>query len=917
MTSFNATSQANDSLAKGTKKGDCQYLATMLVAVVGGLTIAASTPAFAEDRYYTAVGDTWWNDYFARGGFDTIAPGAGDRAIYGLAGTGQSVVANARGAGQLVFQAPYSGSGFVTGPLQGIFTIYGLNGLGVDSQVDHEITLTDKIALAGNQEWRIDSATGTISQLTNAASGRGINLDSYMLNLNAVNAGNHFDFSNPIYGTGGIAVSGAGTTFLRGINTYEGGTFFNGGTLSVSSDTNLGASSGGLTFNGGTLQTTTSFTSARAVALEANGGTFNTSPATILALTGGISGTGGVTKTGAGTLELGEQNSYSGQTVVTAGTLALTGTGGIAASERVVADGTFNISGTNAGATIQRLAGTGEVAVGGQTLTLANANDTFSGQFSGTGGLVLMTGQQMLTGDSSAFAGATTVRDGLLSVNGVLGGTMNVNGGRLQGIGTVGTTSHDAGATIAPGNSIGTLTINGDYIGKGGLVEIETVLGNDSSSTDLLNITGNTSGTANVKVINVGGVGAPTIEGIKIIDIGGTSDGVFSLKGDYLFEGDQAVVGGAYAYRLYQNGVSTPADGDWYLRSALEPVVPSITPPVTPAPVVPLYQPGVPLYESYANILQSFNALGTLQQRVGNRSWSGAGIDETGEPADGSIQGNGSWGRIEAAHGSFNPKTSTSGAQYDLDLWKLQLGVDGSLYDEEAGRLIVGLSGHYGTISSDIASIFGDGSIKSTGYGLGGTLTWYANSGFYLDGQAQVSWYDSELSSRTTGLDLKNDSDGFGYSLSIEGGQKIALGSNWSITPQAQLAYSEVSFDDFTDVFGASVALDRGNSLKGRLGTSADYQNEWRDEDGQISRSHVYGIANLYYDFLEGSRTDVAGVKFTSENDPLWGGIGIGGSYSWSDDKYSLFGETLVDTSLRDFGDSYALKGVAGLRVKF
>src|SRR5690606_1452417 len=206
-----------------------------------------------------------------------------------------------------------------------------------------------------------------------------------------------------------------------------------------------------------------------------------------------------------------------------------------------------------------------------------------------------------------------------------------------------------------------------------------------------------------------------------------------------------------------------------------------------------------------------------------------------GETADGTIQGNGVWGRIEAAHGNFEPKTSTSGAQYDVDIWKLQAGVDGSLYDGEAGRLIGGISGHYGTISSDIASVFGNGSISSTGYGLGSTLTWYANSGFYLDGQAQVSWYDSNLSSRTAGLGLTSGNNGFGYGLSIEGGQKIALGPNWSVTPQAQLAYSEVNFDDFTNVFGASVGLDRANSLKGRLGISADYQNEWRDEAGQIS----------------------------------------------------------------------------------
>ena len=60
-------------------------------------------------------------------------------------------------------------------------------------------------------------------------------------------------------------------------------------------------------------------------------------------------------------------------------------------------------------------------------------------------------------------------------------------------------------------------------------------------------------------VINVGGTGAQTVEGIKIVDVGGTSAGTFTLQGDYLFQGEPAVVAGAYAYRLYQNGICTPA----------------------------------------------------------------------------------------------------------------------------------------------------------------------------------------------------------------------------------------------------------------------------------------------------------------------------------------------------------------------
>jgi outer membrane autotransporter protein len=75
-------------------------------------------------------------------------------------------------------------------------------------------------------------------------------------------------------------------------------------------------------------------------------------------------------------------------------------------------------------------------------------------------------------------------------------------------------------------------------------------------------VTGDTSGSSNVKVINTGGTGAATVEGIKIVDIGGASNGTFSLLGDYVINGEQAVVAGAYGYTLHKNGVSTPSDGD-------------------------------------------------------------------------------------------------------------------------------------------------------------------------------------------------------------------------------------------------------------------------------------------------------------------------------------------------------------------
>ncbi|CDN49072.1 autotransporter family protein [Neorhizobium galegae] len=614
----------------------------------------------------------------------------------------------------------------------------------------------------------------------------------------------------------------------------------------------------------------------------------------------GFSGIGGLTVTGGGIFNLQANSIYSGETQIDFGSsLALTGAGAVANSSRVVADGAFNVSAATAPA-IQSLAGSGTVVLGAQTLTITNGNDTFAGVIGGTGGLTVTGGSQTLSGVNT-YTGVTTVSGGRLAVNGSITSPVATSGaGILGGTGTIFGDVTNAGV-VAPGNSIGTLTIAGNYTGTGGTLEVEAVLGGDASPTDLLVVTGNTAGTTNVKVINLGGGGAQTAEGIKIVDVGGTSAGSFSLLGDYVFEGDQAVVGGAYAYRLYQGAVSTPADGDWYLRSAL------LNPAGAAIGVV--YAPGVPLYESYAGVLQSLNEFGTLRQRTGGRT-----IDEPQAEND---PAKAIWTRIDGTHAHFNPRTSTTGTEYDVDTWTMQAGLDGMLRESAAGSLIGGVSFHFDTASADVSSRFGKGNIDTTGYGFDGTLTWYGNSGFYVDSQAALTWYDSDLRSSTLNATLANGNDGFGYGLSVEAGQKIALTRQWSLTPQAQLAYSSVRFDRFTDAYGAVVSLDDADSLTGRLGISADYDSDWKDATGQISRAKFYGIANLYYDFLDGSNADVSGVSVASENRSLWGGLSLGGSRSWSDDRYAVYAEAFARTSLKDFGGSNAIGAKVGFSVKW
>jgi fibronectin-binding autotransporter adhesin len=304
-------------------------------------------------------------------------------------------------------------------------------------------------------------------------------------------------------------------------------------------------------------------------------------------------------------------------------------------------------------------------------------------------------------------------------------------------------------------------------------LETEAVLGGDASPADRLVVTGDTSGTTTVKVINVGGAGAQTTEGVKIVDVGGASNGLFSLAGDYVFHGQQAVIGGAYAYTLQKNGVSTPADGDWYLRSSL------VNPPAALA-AAPLYQPGVPLYENFARVIFGLNSMPTLQQRVGNRYWNGDAV--TVPTANGATRTPEMfWARTEGLHTSIGSGTTT-GSSYTSDQCKMRTGLDGVFLENGSGRLIGGVNVQYGTATAHINSASGNGHTNTMAYSVGGTLTWYGDIGFYVDGQGQATLFNSDLKSDLVARDMVGDNDSVGYGLSTEIGRRIGIGEAWTVT---------------------------------------------------------------------------------------------------------------------------------------
>ncbi|NYF35009.1 autotransporter outer membrane beta-barrel domain-containing protein [Stenotrophomonas sp. JAI102] len=417
-------------------------------------------------------------------------------------------------------------------------------------------------------------------------------------------------------------------------------------------------------------------------------------------------------------------------------------------------------------------------------------------------------------------ASITGVFDNVTSATLAVGGRW-----QLAGDSDVGALTLNSGGTVAlgDGTAFNTLTVSGDFVGAGGALLFNTVLGDDASDSDKLIIGGSTSGQTNVAVNNVGGAGAQTVNGIQLIQVGGASNGVFTLAG--------RAIGGQYEYFLHQGTTAAPTEGNWYLRSALpvapdpclaDPTLPGCTPVVVPPdpdpcvvnPALPQCQPPIPVLRPEPGAYLANQAAAT--QMFGMRL-----SDRTGGTTRG-LSERGAWARVsrnQADYGVIADQLSVNG-----DTSVLQVGTDLLSWGADSrGQFGVMLGGGRAnnTVTSRETGYSAKGKVE--GQAVGVYASWLQDpaqtTGVYVDAWAQYAQFKNTvqgdaLAKERYDSDAKTASVEAGYSFKVVDSASTSM----FLEPQLQLSYTDFSADRHVETNGTVIDGNDAGGLTSRVG---------------------------------------------------------------------------------------------------
>jgi outer membrane autotransporter protein len=509
--------------------------------------------------------------------------------------------------------------------------------------------------------------------------------------------------------------------------------------------------------------------------------------------------------------------------------------------------------------------------------------------------------------------------------------------------------------TTGSGVATDTLRINGNYVGDNGQLWLQTVLGDDTSASDRLIVAGGSiTGSTQLTVTNLAGAGASTrLNGIEVVQAteGATSENTaFSLK--------NALSAGPFQYYLFKGGATAGSENSWFLRSAVvspasrafvpppdqpgqpapaptplpdptpdpapepgpqpqpEPVqpaaslpVPAIGTPPLPAAAygaepVPLYRLEVPTYAVMppAAAMLTLASLGTFHERQGDQSL----LTETGAVPAG-------WARIlgedirQRWSGTASPKldATVDGYQIGHDLYARR---DDNGHLQRGGLFVAHsrLEGHVDGFAQGLEDQR-SGKLEVEGDSLGAYWTLIGHTAWYVDVLLMGTRLDVDSRSERG---VRLDTDGHGYSASVEAGYPLPLSANWVLEPQAQAIHQRIELDSQHD--GISLqSFDADPRTTGRLGARLKGRyplhgavlepwmraNLWRTFDGedQVTFNHAERIETRQ----AATRADL-GLGLTARLSP----------------EVSLYASGDYSQNLDD-DDYRGLRGTLGLRVSW
>ncbi|HEP1894415.1 TPA: autotransporter outer membrane beta-barrel domain-containing protein [Kluyvera cryocrescens] len=439
---------------------------------------------------------------------------------------------------------------------------------------------------------------------------------------------------------------------------------------------------------------------------------------------------------------------------------------------------------------------------------------------------------------------------------------------------------------VSDSNVFNTVVVEGDFVSHNGVINFNTVLGDDNSPTDKLIVEGNTAGNTTVYVNNAGGQGAEIINGIELIHVAGESAGEF-VQGS-------RIVAGAWDYRLMRGlGVNNK---NWYLTNSAIIPDPQPVPDPDPQPELPIAPNVRPEGGSYLANLAAANTL--FNTRLHDRS----GETWYQDPVTGETQVTSLWLRQVGSHSKFRDGSGQLKTQ--ANSYVAQLGGDLAQWSSNGVN-----EGHLGLMAG-YASSHSNTTSSRTGYGSKGSLngysvglygTWFENkkddAGLYLDSWLQYSWFNNSVN----GEGLASESyKSKGLTVSMETGYTLKLGETtgsqgsvnaWFIQPQAQVTWMGVKADSHRESNGTVVIGEGDNNVQTRLGVRTFLKGQHAMDAGTGRIFEPFVEANWLHNSrsfsttMDGARVSQAGSRNLGEikagveaklnpNLNLWGSVG-------------------------------------------